>query len=516
MDDVFPVVVIGAGLAGLTAALHVASRDIPPLVLEADSEWPGGRLSGGPMDSFEYKGRVWGFRSEHGAHALWGGYDNMHATLDRFIDIKLRESEGEEWINRWGNTVRYVEAGYPIRKTRLPAPFHYIQLLLKPHFWSTLNPIDLFALPGFIVSTLLTVGFDPIKEQKELDGLLMDDYFMGWTPNMKATFRGLGHSLLAAPSEAITLSAFIAAIRFYTLLRRDTWRLDYLPGNAHDCLIQPMIDKIETLGGMTMKGARAVQLKQVEGGWQVRVEDARTGMRTLIAQQVILAVDPGSAQRLLCDSPDTAEAASKIKFPPVLQNATARMWFDTYPRAGAPGGMFTGDFAIDNFFWLHRLHDEFFEWHQETDGSAIEVHFYATDDFLDQTDQMLLILATNEIQRAFPNLRGHFVHGSIRRNGFSQTQFLVPTKDSLHVETPWSGILACGDWIGYPSPSLWMERCCVTGIAAADQVLRANNCEPFDLIPPRQPELFARLLGGVVHAGRRVFAPVLRLRRHKG
>ena len=78
------------------------------------------------------------------------------------------------------------------------------------------------ALPGFVVSMLLTVGFDPIEEQKELDGLLMDDYFMGWTPNMKATFRGLGHSLLAAPSETITLSAFIAAIRFYTLLRRDT------------------------------------------------------------------------------------------------------------------------------------------------------------------------------------------------------------------------------------------------------------------------------------------------------
>ena len=128
-------------------------------------------------------------------------------------------------------------------------------------------------------------------------------------------------------------------------------------------------------------------MKQVEGGWQVRVEDARTGMRTLVAQQVILAVDPESAKRLLCESPDTAETAGTIKFPPVLQNATARLWFDTYPRPGAPGGMFTGDFAIDNFFWLHRLHDEFFEWHEATEGSAIEVHFYATDKFLEQTDQ---------------------------------------------------------------------------------------------------------------------------------
>ena len=102
-DDIFPVVVIGGGLAGLCAALHLAARDVPPLLLEADLEWPGGRLAGGAPDTFAYGGRTWQFGSEHGAHALWGAYDNMRATLDRFIDIALRESEGEEWINRWGN-----------------------------------------------------------------------------------------------------------------------------------------------------------------------------------------------------------------------------------------------------------------------------------------------------------------------------------------------------------------------------------------------------------------------------
>jgi isorenieratene synthase len=95
-----------------------------------------------------------------------------------------------------------------------------------------------------VTSFLLSAGFDPIMEETELPGLMIDDYFRFWTPNLRATFRGLGHSLLAAPSESISLAGFIAAIRYYTLLRRDTWRLSYLPGNSDDCLIRPMIDRI--------------------------------------------------------------------------------------------------------------------------------------------------------------------------------------------------------------------------------------------------------------------------------
>jgi uncharacterized protein with NAD-binding domain and iron-sulfur cluster len=109
------VVIIGAGLAGLTAALHLAARGIPPLVLEADSRWPGGRLAGGDLDTFEYGGRVWSFRPDHGVHALWGGYHNMRALLDRFLDIELNPSPGEEWINRWGREVRMIEAGNAVR-----------------------------------------------------------------------------------------------------------------------------------------------------------------------------------------------------------------------------------------------------------------------------------------------------------------------------------------------------------------------------------------------------------------
>ncbi|MCA9915879.1 MAG: NAD(P)-binding protein, partial [Anaerolineae bacterium] len=114
-DNQFPVIIIGAGLAGLAAAAHLAERGLPPLLIEADALWPGGRLSGEEPTRIEHEGRTWEFRGDHGVHALWGGYANMRALLERFTDSQLQPSIGEEWINRWGRRVTMIEAGNAIR-----------------------------------------------------------------------------------------------------------------------------------------------------------------------------------------------------------------------------------------------------------------------------------------------------------------------------------------------------------------------------------------------------------------
>jgi hypothetical protein len=509
-NDIFPVVIIGAGIAGLSAAVHLAERGLPPLVLEADSRWAGGRLAGGDADTFTYGGRTWAFKPDHGVHAVWGSYHNLRAMLNRFHPVMLNASPGEEWINRWGREVRHIEAGNAVRSRWLPAPFHYLQLLFHPHIWRNIIPLDFLSLPGFLASILLTVGLDPLGEEIALEGLTMQEYFRGWTPNLRATFTGLAQNLLAAPAESISLAAFIAAMRFYTVLRRDTWRLEYFPANSHDSLIQPLITAIEAREGMVMLGAEAQRLERQGDGWRVVVHDARRGgARSLLAEQIILATDAPAAKRLLLAGPDTAECAAQIKFPNGLRNNVVRLWFDAQPRDGAPGGMLTGDFEADNFFWLHRLYEEFAGW-RETGGSAVEMHFYGTPSKLDQPDKNLLILAITEIQRAFPEMRGHFVHGVVRRNSQTQTQFAVPTADSLHVKTPWENVYACGDWIGYPTPSFWLERSTITGIAAANFVLNANGRALYPILPPSQPERLVRILAIPLRVFRKLFAPPFR------
>ena len=74
------VVVIGGGLAGLTAAYELGKAGMEPLLLER-----GGHLGGKVMSSEGYGGMP----IEHGVHGWWKGYGN-------FFDL-ISELHGQDW-----------------------------------------------------------------------------------------------------------------------------------------------------------------------------------------------------------------------------------------------------------------------------------------------------------------------------------------------------------------------------------------------------------------------------------
>jgi len=508
-DDAFPVVIIGGGLAGLVAGVHLAERGIQPLILEADSLWPGGRLSGGDPETFTYAGKTWSFKPDHGVHAVWGGYVNLKSVIQQFTETQLVPSKGEVWINRWGREVRRVEAGNVIRNSWLPAPFHYLQLLLRPTFWRTIIPLDFLSLPGFLFSIFATLGFDPIKEQRSVEQLRLNDYFRGWTPNLRATFKGLAANLLAAPVNTISWSAFIAALRFYTVLRRDSWQMSFFPSDSHSSLIQPLIEAVEVRSGEVRYGCTAIRLEQNNGLWSISVEDsAFGGQKKVFAKHVIIATNAPAAQRLLEASPDLDTVVKDYSFPAALRNVTVRIWFKSTPNIESTSGMFTGDFLPDNFFWLHQMYDDYRLWHSETGGSAIEVHIYGAASVLDMPDQNLLIECVTELQRAHPELKDQFVYGTVRRNSKVHTEFRVPDESTPNVNPPISNVHMCGDWIRYDTPALWMERSTVTGIAAANSILRAKGKTTFELLAPPPPGLFVQLLTLIARLLRLVVTPI--------
>jgi isorenieratene synthase len=228
----------------------------------------------------------------------------------------------------------------------------------------------------------------------------------------------------------------------------------------------------------------------------------RLGPRTFFASHVVLAVDSPAARRLLCESPATYAVAQQLTWPAGQPSVVIRGWFDVRPRPGPEAGIFTGDFVVDNFFWLHRLQDDFSEWAQATGGSAVEMHIYGPDEFLSLPDAVILARSITDLYRAFPELRGHTRAHSLQRNAPTHSRLVVDKPERwLGVQTPWSNLWACGDWVRGPWPALFLERASVSGLEAANAVLSALGLEPFPLAAYPEPEWLAGqiqkwLLGG--------------------
>lgn len=495
------IVVVGGGLAGLTAALHLAERGVSPLVLEADPTHCGGRVSGG--DEVEIDG--WHFPTEHGVHAIWSPYRNLQAMLTRHaIRPTLVPAQEERWFYRRGGQVRWADIGSAIRQSWIPAPFHYLNLFLRSGFLGMLSLHDWLSLPLVWYGLILSVGIDPLGEDQPLEGLWLDDLVRGWSPALRTLFIGLARNGLSARPGEVPLSGFIAFLRFYTLLRRDAWTFGYLPADGGASLIEPLLRQVLIHGGTVQNGVRAARMEPLTDGYQIAWKNEAGNQGVLCTGQVILAVDAGNARELLLSSPVFVGAASHLYWPRSMGTAVVRFWFDRSPEPRPEAGILSGAFILDNFFWLHRIQEPYVRWHRATGCSAIEGHIYGPPELLAEPDAVLLAQSSGEMLSVFPELHGHVIHRAIQRNDPVHTLFgLGPAGRHLGIETPWPGLFCCGDWVRHPSPSFFMERACVTGIAAANAVLCSRQLIPWPLIDSLPPEPFVGWIERLMHRGRR-------------
>ena len=491
------VIIIGGGIAGLSAALHLAERGLKPLILEAHEQFIGGRLAGG--ETVKIGG--YSFRLEHGVHGIWSQYRNLQAMLARHhLGPGLVPAREENWIYKMGKFVGTAAVGSAIRRSFIPPPLHYLQLFLRGKFLWMLDIRDWASLFSVWAGLVMAVGIDPFAENQPMEGMTLSDMTKRWSPALKSFFLGLARNGLSSHPDEVSISGFIAFLRFYTLLRRDAWMFSYLPEDGGTSICEPLAARVANLGGRVRLGSRVKRVARQGDEWQV-TWDTSEGKESVCAKHVILATDPNNARTVLGASFD---GVSQLFFPRALSNAVIRLWFDTQPRKTAEAGIFTGDFIIHNYFWLDRIYDPFRGWARETHGSALEVHVYGPPEIVAQADAVLLTQAIKDVEQAFPELRGHRIGQHVQRNPETHTLPAVgPPDEHLGIETPWKNLFCAGDWVRHPAPSFFLERACLTGIEAANAVLRSGGLQPWTLVEYLPAESFVAWIEKLMKAGRK-------------
>jgi carotenoid phi-ring synthase / carotenoid chi-ring synthase len=474
-------IIIGGGVAGLTAALHLAERGLKPLIFEA-GERVGGRLAG----KEDILINDWCFPNEHGVHAVWSSYVNFKHMLKRYeILPKLVPAKEEQWIYRSGNLIGRASIGSIIRNSRLPAPLHYIQLFLLPQFLWMLDLRDWVHIFSVWSTLLLAIGIDPFVEDQPLEGLTFGNELKRWGPALRGLFFGLTRNGLATDPDQVPLAGFLAFIRFYTLMRRDAWAFDYLPNGGGE-VCEKLAAKITQLGGEIRLKSRVIRMEK-DGNWTAHIQQDGL-IESAHASFLILAADSPSAESIIKRS--FPSESSSLFFPQGLAHAVIRLWFDTALHKNPETGIFSGDFIMHNFLWLDQIYDSYRKWHEETGGSCIEIHVYGPPDVLAQPDAMLLTNVLRDFYRVHPGLKGHLIKPHIQRNAATHTLPALGARGThLGIETPWENFYCAGDWVRHTTPAFFLERACVTGLEAANCVLQARGLNEFELqtYPPPEP-----------------------------
>lgn len=448
----YDVIVVGAGCAGLSAAVRLTSAGARVLVLEARS-----RL-GGRATAFE--DRETGEWVDNGQHVLMGCYRDtfdLLATVGSSGTVRAQSGLGVTMIDVDGHRWR-------LECPPLPSPLH---LLAGAIDWDALGWRDRVAVlrmaaPIIAVRRAFARGTlaDVVSANETVEGWLVRH---GQTPRLREML--WGPLALAALNQSPSLAAAPTFVRVLA---------EMLEGGAsaaalvlpveplHRVYAEPARRFVERGGGDVLTGVAGTL--RVEDGAVVGVH---CGPRWWPAPAVVLAVPWFHLRSVVTGDTSSLE--------PLFQNAdatagssilTVNLWFDrpvmtdmTEAMVGLPGR--TMQWAFDR--------------RQLSGGSCSYVSLVVSgaDDLLVRTNRAIVRVAEEEMCGALPGASGaRLTHANVVRQPRA-TFSLAPGQPARpSTNTAVRGLFLAGDWVDTGLPAT-IEGAVRSGHWAAEAVARA-------------------------------------------
>ena len=463
------VVVVGGGIAGLTAALGLAERGVRVTVLERDGRL-GGRVRSWPVTLEDGTPST----MSRGFHAFFRQYYNLRAVLRRTDPTleRLRPLEDYPLVREGGGADSF--AGIP----RIP-PWNLAAFVARsPSFdWRGLAGVDVEQALG-----LLDVHFpatftalDGISAAEVLDRLRFPEQARHLALEVFA------RSFFADPRE-FSGAELVAMFHMYFVGSAEGLLFD-VPRDDYDATLwRPLGDHLGRLGVEVMTG-RAVTtvLEGMDGGLAVhhRPPWREDHGEVLDADAVVLALDPVGLRRVVSDSPALGghdEAGQRwrarvagVRSAPAF--AVWRLWLDGTVRDDRPPFLGTSGYGpLDNVSVVDRFEDHASRWTRTHGGSIVELHAYALPE--DSDADAVRAELMDALHRVYPETAAlGVVHDEWLVEADCVLVGLEPWRSRPGVTTPDHRLVLAGDAVRVDLPVALMERAATTGWMAADRLL---------------------------------------------
>ncbi|MBB2986808.1 NAD(P)/FAD-dependent oxidoreductase [Terracoccus luteus] len=511
------VVVVGGGIAGLTAATGLAERGVPVTLVEREPtlggrvrSWPvaglGTSAGDGATDTAEHAGANGDGvdpasvpTMSRGFHAFFRQYYNLRALLRRSDPGLERLVAVDDYPLTLADGPTDSFAAIPRTPPLSIAAF----VVRSPSFPVTaLRDVDISAALG-----LLDVRFP--ETYTELDGVSASDVLDRLRFPQQARHLALevfARSFFADPRD-FSGGELVAMFHTYFTGSAEGLLFDVPDAPYDEALWAPLGRYLHRLGVTVETGRSVTALDEQADGVRVTLDDGRT----LEADAVVLATDRAALQRLVdgagwlgADDPDwRARLGAQRIAPPFV---VWRLWLDRPAAQGSPPFLGTSGYGpLDNVSFVEQMEPHASRWADATDGTVVELHAYAVPPDTDET--ALRDELTRQLHRLHPELVGAtVVHDEWLWRDDCPLAGTDPWADRPGVETPDPRVVLAGDGIRCPLPVALMERAATTGWTAANVLLARHGLAGHDVwsVPLRgrgQP---------LAHAARRALAALPR------
>ena len=273
----FDVVILGAGVAGLTAAVFLAEAGLKPLVLEA-AQTPGGRARSFVSAAFAEE-------LDNGPHLLMGTYHHTLDLLDRLGSRSLLWEEDRVTFTFWSRDWGWHALACP----DWPAPWHLLAGLKRFPGFSMQDWLAVMRL-GLALSRLECAALEQQSVTQWLQKYRQTDLLFQriWSPLCLATLNEPPASANAALFAAVLKRVFLSD-RFAARPLLSTVPLSQL-------IAQPAQRFIHQAGGEVRCGCRVLGLEMAND----TVQAIHTNRGVVYAPKAtIIALPPVALARLL-------------------------------------------------------------------------------------------------------------------------------------------------------------------------------------------------------------------------
>ncbi|AWG97634.1 FAD-dependent oxidoreductase [Rhodococcus ruber] len=485
------VVVVGAGIAGLTAATALAERGVEVEVLEREA-YLGGRVGG-------WRERLddgTGLAMNRGFHAFFRQYYNLRRLLRRTDPDLQRLTAVDDYPLVDGAGRRDTFRGIP----NTP-PWNALVFALRS---PTFRLQDLVRIDVRAAAPLATVSVPEIYDRlDDVDAQTFLQRIRFPEAANHLAFEVFSRSFFAPPA-GMSAAELATMFHIYFLGSAEGLLFDVATGNFDTALWGPLGRYLEGHGAR-IRTATAVTGIEPGGTRTFRIHDDTGGSTD--ADGLVLALDVAGLRALVDASPDLGDSGwrSRVQHlrsaPPFL---VQRLWLDSPVATDRPAFLGTGGLRpLDNISVLDRYEEEARGWAARTGGSVVELHAYAaTGDGVGESrspeDVQAQVLA--RLHAIYPETAAARVVEE--RTLWRQDCPLFGVGDFAHrptVRTPHERLMLAGDGIRIDLPVALMERAATTGWEAANALLAQWGIAGHDLytVPTRGRSTVLRRLAAL-------------------